>query len=501
MENQILFYMKKLIPKHQNGSNLFRTDKHAYVDSVLTANKNLEWVQRLRGTNNPTLKTNTLKGFEGEPDDESSTHLMSDDGKGFVFPQIIRKDSTSLRYLGGEDPAYDYAKETNTGIQLPQEQGTWFANNGYKIGTGVLNNIKKGVPYSNPKYKVPKHQSGSAIVNATIKKYNTPEYQEQIKFNQTNKRAKDISGRIDYSDIDPVTDILLGSGIGKGLIKGVSKVAGENLTGEEIKETLKSFGNMVKRGTYPLRHIGGQAKMQKLLDTSMESFRNPESIRRMQDLGIDSEKFLSSNPKVTSKPWGSSYSGISDAVNIDLDQLKKIKKEGYNLTDKVVMEHELSHRMQGHQSNPFLTDNLGSTFSKDKGIFAEPLNIDKRIIKELPMASDRSLDPTPLKSKDYFITGGRGEDYEDGYGIERFPYLMELKKEMLDAGVLKDRTDLVNPNKLSDFASHQGGAKNRIMSFIGGSETSLPILSKYMNKLPVVAGAALGVRALKGKEE
>jgi len=142
--------MKKLIPKHQAGSNLFRTNKPAYVDSVLTANKNLDWVKRLRETNTPTLKTNTLKGFEGEPDSEASTHLMSDDGKGYVFPQIVR-DST-LRFLGGEDPAYDYAKQTNTGIQLPQEQGTWFANNGYKTGTNVLK-----------KLVVSKRQTGGAL--------------------------------------------------------------------------------------------------------------------------------------------------------------------------------------------------------------------------------------------------------------------------------------------------------------------------------------------------
>jgi hypothetical protein len=143
----------------QNGPPLFKTNKRAYVDSVLNANNHLDWVQRLREKNAPTLQV------PGQPD--LSTHFMADDGNGYIYPTVIRKPGEkNLTFLGktikdpktgkisyDTDMAYDYAKSTGTGIQLPAEQGTWFANNGYKTGTNVLNGIgANGIPFNNPNY-------------------------------------------------------------------------------------------------------------------------------------------------------------------------------------------------------------------------------------------------------------------------------------------------------------------------------------------------------------
>lgn len=340
---------------------------------------------------------------------------------------------------------------------------------------------------------IPKHQTGNAFINAAVAKGSTPEAIASNKFRLANERAKKISGRIDYSEIDPVTDVLLGAGIGKAIGKGVGK-ATANLTGKQIRGTLKSFGDMAQRGTYPIRHWGSQGKMQKLSDDIMESYRNPESIKRMQDLGIDSERFLSVNPKVTSRPIGGHYNERKDVINIDLDQIKRLKKRGYNLRDNSVIEHELGHRMQGHQTSPLDQFTIESIPGR---ISPRPLNIDKRIIKDLPMASDEHLTGNALESKNYFKTGGEEHDY----GIERFPHLMETKAEMLKAGVLKNRGEQVTEETLHKYGSYHGGDKNRIFSFIAGGEKTMPILAKYMNKVPVVAGGALGVRALKKKED
>jgi hypothetical protein len=122
------------------GKGLWNKDKKAYVDSVLNANKHLDWVQRLYESN---PKAVVLPG-EKYP----STHLMGDNGEGYVFPTIVNING-QLIDLG--DRAEDYARETNTGIQLPKDQGTWFARStndksGYKMGTGVL----KGKPAIQP---------------------------------------------------------------------------------------------------------------------------------------------------------------------------------------------------------------------------------------------------------------------------------------------------------------------------------------------------------------
>lgn len=119
-------------------------NRRGYVDSTLKANDQLDWVKRLYEKGAPSTQ------IPGQPD--RSTHFMSDDGKGYVFPAVVRENG-QLRYLG--EGAEDYARRTNTGIQFPKEQGDWFAANGYKLGTGVNNSIdRKGVPYNNPGYQV-----------------------------------------------------------------------------------------------------------------------------------------------------------------------------------------------------------------------------------------------------------------------------------------------------------------------------------------------------------
>lgn len=137
-------YFDQPTPPQQQPPNLFQSNKKAFVDSTLQANKHLDWVQRLHEKNAPSIQ------IQGEP--ERSTHFMGDDGKGYVFPTVVRQNG-KLVYLG--DKAEDYARQTKTGIQFSKEQGDWFANNGYKTGTGVNNSINpQGVPFNDPKYTI-----------------------------------------------------------------------------------------------------------------------------------------------------------------------------------------------------------------------------------------------------------------------------------------------------------------------------------------------------------
>lgn len=50
-----------------------------------------------------------------------STHLMSDNNEGYMFPRL-QLINGKLTDLGNR--AEDYARDTNTGIQLPKIQGT-----------------------------------------------------------------------------------------------------------------------------------------------------------------------------------------------------------------------------------------------------------------------------------------------------------------------------------------------------------------------------------------
>lgn len=115
------------------GTDLWNTNKTAYVDSTLSApaNRDKEWVKRLYQKNTPSIQV------PGQP--FRSTHLMGDDGQGYAYPTIVGKNGKLVHIGGSEDDQRDYAIKNNIGIQFPTaEKGSWFAANGYKQGTGVL---------------------------------------------------------------------------------------------------------------------------------------------------------------------------------------------------------------------------------------------------------------------------------------------------------------------------------------------------------------------------
>jgi hypothetical protein len=114
-------------PMAQNGRNV------SYVDSVLNANKNLNWVKRLYDVNRKSIM------LPGQKD--PATHYM-ESGDGRVYPTVVEMPNGKLKHLG--DKAFDYADSTNTFIQFPNDStAQWFGKN-YKQGTGVLKKKKQG---------------------------------------------------------------------------------------------------------------------------------------------------------------------------------------------------------------------------------------------------------------------------------------------------------------------------------------------------------------------
>jgi hypothetical protein len=126
------FKLKSASPIRQDKSDLWKTDRKAYVDSTLTANRKLDFVKRLY---NPKKDIPTPKG-KGKPTDRS-THLMSyDPGSKRVYPEVVNENN-KLTYKEG-DAAYDYADKTKEYIEFPTlEKAKWFSSN-YKSGTNVL---------------------------------------------------------------------------------------------------------------------------------------------------------------------------------------------------------------------------------------------------------------------------------------------------------------------------------------------------------------------------
>ncbi len=119
------------IPIKQNGG-LWNTNKNGYVDSVMNANSDKNFVQRYQNPNQYPVINN--------PDGSYSTHLMAYD-KNRVYPTIVQDKSGKLINYGNNDNAWNYADTSGEYIDFPNtEQAKWFASSkdttsGYKMGT------------------------------------------------------------------------------------------------------------------------------------------------------------------------------------------------------------------------------------------------------------------------------------------------------------------------------------------------------------------------------
>lgn len=139
---------------HTPIGGLWDTNRKAFVDSTLQANTDKEWIKRLYNNSAGSIQ------IPGEKD--RSTHYMANDNTR-AYPEVVNING-KLTYLPG-DQGYDYADETKSYINFNYpKQADWFASNGYKIGTNVLNSIdKNGTPVNNPNYVIPKHAHGGHI--------------------------------------------------------------------------------------------------------------------------------------------------------------------------------------------------------------------------------------------------------------------------------------------------------------------------------------------------
>lgn len=176
------------------------------VDSVLGANKNLDWVKRLYMKDTPSIPT---------PDNpnSTSTHLMGHNGQGYVFPHVVNING-KLKYLKSDDEAEQYARSTNSGIQMTPEQAAWFAANGYKTGTNVFGQNAGGyqwdkemsLPTSPIGFKHGGEMKSSSLSGEDIamidkwtgKKVGEVSYGERIMDKAANERMKELAKSKDY---------------------------------------------------------------------------------------------------------------------------------------------------------------------------------------------------------------------------------------------------------------------------------------------------------------
>lgn len=219
------------IEKYQSGGENIDIQK---LDSILNANKNLEWVQRLYDINAPSIH---LPG-EKYP----STHLMASTDN-LAFPTIIKQEDGTLKYLGF-DKAFDYALKNKSYIEFPTEgQAIWFANNGYKKATGINKDFQKDTNMKKKIYQLGGladliKASGTNDLNSLVNRnrYKTPKAQTGFEAEMLMGLAGGGGqGGGDKAPMGPFGGVALGASTLISLLPALIGWAGAKASSKELK--------------------------------------------------------------------------------------------------------------------------------------------------------------------------------------------------------------------------------------------------------------------------
>jgi hypothetical protein len=219
-------------------------------------------------------------------------------------------------------------------------------------------------------------------------------------------------------------------------------------------------------------------QLKKHVAKEIADLKHPEAIKRLEALGIDSDTPMII-PEVSynkgERSWWNSSKGDSGQgrINMDLEQIKDLKKEGYDLTPKVVFDHELGHAMQG---------SIAKRYGWQGAI---PTKLDYEL-RGIPVdVSKKYSSPKAEGSADYFFDTP----------TERMPHLREMRSEMLNKKIIKDKYQPITEKHIEKFAKKSKG--NRILDFADLEHPDTKKnLAHWMNQLPAYAvPAAAGAGA------
>ena len=166
---------------------------------------------------------------------------------------------------------------------------------------------------------------------------------------------------------------------------------------------------------------------------------------------------------------------------------------------KQIIEHEIGHLLQkGAMTN--LDKELEGLTLKADDLFSN-ISSDVKVGQEGWKSFKES--PSYFKeSKDYFKTGSKGR--------EKLPFLLEVRQDMLDRGVIKDIYDPISPTLLKNHYDKymRGELKGdktislRIFDIMENTNSNFGLLSKVINKAPVMlpAAGAAGAIGLMGSQ-
>jgi len=258
-----------------------------------------------------------------------------------------------------------------------------------------------------------------------------------------------------------------------------------------IKRTAKIAADQIDDAIYNIKYKNQIKNLEPTKFKLLQQINNPEGWKRLRDQGIDPKSFLNqlNKTKVSSIRNAGSWDD-SRQINIDFDQLKYLKKLGYNLDVESVMAHEIGHRMQRGFNSPAVKkynevmEALNRRKAPETLVYSTPL--DKESAQLLAPVTKDMLH----EDADYFFQGTEHH--------ERLPFLRETKMEMKNKGYISDIYSKINSETIKRFLKENPG--NRFARFLNvDSPITHRRLSSLLNKTPIVAGAAVATDKLNEK--
>ena len=224
--------------------------------------------------------------------------------------------------------------------------------------------------------------------------------------------------------------------------------------------------------------ITPQDEIQELHNNLLNKFNTEEGKRRLALLGIDSSKL---NPATLSfKSTGSGYFPTDNTMDIDLEEAIKL-----NMDPQTIYAHETGHwlgKQYGDQSPTLLRQKFYETPIDKEFIASYPENFVDEMLAKNPNVDFNKI--SKESSAAYML------NQKD----EAFPFLREMRQNMLNKSYINDEYDYIPEETINNFIK-ENPSYDRISSFTEPNSKQSQAIYQQFKDLAVIVPGAIGIGA------
>jgi LysM repeat protein len=418
-----------------------------------------------RGSNNPNLNAS-----EWTPNPGGGNNL----GEGFYFtPDPFKaekygKEAKAL--LNIKDPTYTSVKLNMNGFSVPKGMTTKDL-----VGEGSA-----AISIENPNRDL--FTELGNLSEGYMRKY-TGDLDEQG-FPVATRPYETHPDYIDYSKIDEIavpnnSQIhVLGSDADKELFKNYINNNKKRIAPYDPLQPLGDNAlNNKDRIVHTLDDVEftPQDEIQELHNNLLSRFNTEEGKRRLALLGIDNTKL---NPaELSFNNTGSGYFPTDNTMDIDLQEAIQL-----GIDPSTVYAHETGHwlgKQYGDQSATLMDEDFYDTPMDQEFIASYPENLADELLAKNPNVDFGKI--SKETSAAYML---RNKD-------EAFPFLREMRQNMLNKGYINDEYDDISQETIDRFIKEN--PDDRISSFTEPNSKQSKTIYELFKNLPTVVPGAIGL--------